>query len=199
MTGDVQQIGQDLHFVRSAVLRRQKADLGPPLIFYLWAAYTIIGYTLIDFRPDYANRFFGIGGIVGGILSWIIGKRYSMRTGQRDKALAVRAMLHMFGGIMLSVAFIVAMAEQAESFRPFTGQVMVGMIGLIYFLWGVHFHRYFSLLGVIVIAGAVAVGRVPHFGWTALGIAIALGLILPTLVSRPVEKSGSEAADAAQG
>jgi hypothetical protein len=193
MTGEVQQIGQDLHFVRNAMLRRERPDLGPPLVFYLWALYVIVGYTLTDFRPDYANQFFGIGGIVGGILSWIIGKRYSMRTGRWDKALAVRAMLHMFGGIMLSVAFIIALAELADGFRPFTGQVIVGMIGLIYFLWGVHFYWYFMLLGAVVMAGAAVVGRVPHFGWTALGVVIALGLILPTLVNRRVEQPNSEA------
>jgi hypothetical protein len=194
MTSDVQQIGQDLEYVRSAMSRRQRADLGPPLIFYLWAAYVIIGYTLIDFRPQYSNPFFGIGGFVAGFLSWVIGRHYARKTGQSDKQMAVRGMLHMFGGIMLSSAFVIALAELAPAFRPFTGQVIVGFVGLIYFLWGVHFHRYFMLLGVLVMAGGATVGLVPHFGWTTLGIVIALGLILPTLFVPRVTRETSEAA-----
>ncbi|HSZ57026.1 MAG TPA: hypothetical protein VK797_15270 [Tepidisphaeraceae bacterium] len=180
MTGDVQQIGKDLEFVRNAVSRRARPDLGPPLIFYLWAVYVIVGYSLFDLKPEYANSFLGIGGMVGGVLSWVIGRRYSHKTGQWDRALAIRGALHMGGGIMLGVGFIIALSSVSPGFRPYTGQVMVGFVGLTYFLWGVHFHRYFMLLGPVVMAGGAVVGMVPHFGWTALGVVISLGLILPT-------------------
>jgi hypothetical protein len=194
MTSDVQQIGKDLEFVRNAMSRRERPDLGPPLIFYLWAVYVIVGYSLLDFRPLYAGPFFGIGGMVGGVLSWVIGKRYSYRTGKWDRELAIRGMLHMFGGIMLSVGFVVALATVAPGFRSYTGQVTVGLIGLAYYLWGVHFHRYFMLLGVVVMAGGAIVGTVPHFGWTALGMVISLGLILPTFVGPRHRQGAGEAA-----
>lgn len=59
----------------------------------------------------------------------------------------------------------------------------VVMIGLVYFLWGVHYQRYFSFLGIVVMAGGVLVGQIHHFGWTLLGAVISLGLILPTLIA----------------
>jgi hypothetical protein len=182
---DVQQIAQDLQFVRSAVVRRERSDDGPPLILYLWAAYVIIGYTLMDFRPQYAGPFFAIGGLVGGIASWLIGRSYSKRIGEWDHATAMRGLLHFGGGIALACVFTVGLATFMEPLRGTWGsQVFVVMIGLVYFLWGVHYQRYFMFLGIVVMAGGVMVGSVPHFGWTILGAVISLGLILPTLIPR---------------
>ena len=179
---DVQQIGQDLQFVRNAVTRRERSDDGPPLILYLWALYVIIGYSLMDFRPQLAGPFFAIGGVVGGIASWLIGKAYSRRTGEWDRAMALRGLFHFGGGIFLSMTFAIVFGVLVPRLQPYTGQVIVGLIGLVYFLWGVHYQRYFMFLGIIVMAGGVLVGLVPHFGWTILGAVISLGLILPTLI-----------------
>jgi hypothetical protein len=179
---EVQQINQDLQYVRNVLSRRQRADFGPPAIMYLWAIYVIVGYTLIDFWRPYSGPFLAIGGMVGGLLSWQIGKYYSRRAGESNRALGIRGLLHMGGGMMLAVAFTVAMSELYEPLRPFSGQLIVAFVGMLYFLWGVHYHRYFLFLGIIVMAGVVVVERVPHFGWTALGVVIALGLILPTLI-----------------
>ena len=180
---DVQQLRDDLHYVRSAVNRRERTDSGPALILYVWAAYVIIGYTLMDVRPQYAGPFFGIGGIVGGLASWLIGRSYARKTGETDTAAAMKGMLHFGGGIVLAGAFTVALATQIEALRGTRGsQVFVVMIGLVYFLWGVHYQRYFIFLGIVVMAGGVAVGSIPHFGWTMLGAVISLGLVLPTLI-----------------
>ncbi len=193
---DVQQIGQDLQFVRSAVTRGERENFGPPLILYVWALYVMVGYTLIDFRPQYSGPFLAIGGIVGGIVSWMIGRSYARKIGQSDMAMAIKALLHFGGGIMLCVAFAIGLSEMAAPLRPYSGQLIVGPIGLLYFLCGVHYQRYFLFLGVVVMAGGVLVGLVPHFGWTILGAVIALGLILPTLVpaARPPTQPHDSAA-----
>jgi hypothetical protein len=179
---DVQQIRDDLQYVRGAMSRRERTDYGPPGIFYLWAVYIIVGYTLMDFRIQYAGPFFAIGGVVGGALSWIIGRNYSRKTGERDRSTYVKALLHFGGGIMLAAAFTVALAKYIEPLRGTrASQVFVVMIGLTYYLWGVHYQRYFIFLGLVVMAGGVLVGQIAHFGWTILGAVISLGLILPTL------------------
>jgi hypothetical protein len=63
------------------------------------------------------------------------------------------------------------------------GQVVVVMVGLLYFLSGVHYDRNFLWLGPLVCALGLSVGFVPHYGWTALGVVFALGLVVPTLFS----------------
>lgn len=177
---DVRQIGQDLQFVRNAVTRNERNNRGAPVLAFLWAGYVLIGYALLDINTYDAGLFFAIGGIAGGILSWLIGKRYAKRAGRSDRTLAVRATLHFCGGILLAWVFCIALAVFIEPLRGTKGsQVFVVMIGLIYFLWGVNQDRYFLFLGPILMLGGVLVGLVPHYGWTSLGVVIALGLIAP--------------------
>jgi hypothetical protein len=111
-------------------------------------------------------------------------------------------MLHFFGGVMLACILTFAFSTFIESLRGTKGsQVFVAMIGLVYFLWGVHYQRYFMFLGIVVMFGAVVVGRIPHFGWTILGAVISLGLILPTVVPSRMIVPGSmdEAESGGQG
>jgi hypothetical protein len=97
--------------------------------------------------------------------------------------MAIRATLHFGGGIVLAFLFTMALATLIEPIRNTRGsQVFVVMIGLVYFLWGVHYQRYFIYLGIVVMAGGVLVGLISRFGWTLLGAVISLGLILPTLI-----------------
>ena len=187
---DVKQLQDDLHFVRGAVARRERADYAPPGIMYVWVVYILVGYTLMDFRTQFAGPFFALGGIVGGILSAILGRMYSRKVGEHDTTTYFRALLHFGGGITVAAAGSLAL-------RAFIGpisemqvaQVFVVMIGLVYFLWGVHYQRYFMFLGPVVMAGGVLVGQIHHFGWTLLGAAISLGLILPTLFTGSVKPS----------
>jgi uncharacterized Tic20 family protein len=182
LVSEVNNLAEDLHFVRQAVDRRGTSE-APPSVLYLWAIYVIVGYALIDFAPRFAGPFFAIGGIVGGLLSWWIGRSHSRRMGESNRAEGIRALLHFGGGIVLSFIFIMALALADASLRGARGsQAFVIMIGLVYFLWGVHEERYYLLLGVVVMVGGVLVGYISHFGWTILGAVISLGLILPTLV-----------------
>ena len=54
------------------------------------------------------------------------------------------------------------------------------MIGLVYFLAGVHLDRNFLWLGPVLIVGGVLVGMAPRYGWTILGVVVALGLVVPS-------------------
>jgi hypothetical protein len=178
---DVRQIGEDLRYVRNAVARSDRDRGPPPVLAYLWAAYVLIGYALIDLNPNAAGMFFAIGGVVGGILSWILGKAYARRSGESDRTQGIRALSHFGGGILLAWVFCIALAVIIAPLRGEKGsQVFVVMIGLIYFLWGVNQDRYYLFLGPILMLGGVLVGMVPHYGWTGLGAVIALGLIAPT-------------------
>ena len=55
---DVNQIREDLSFVRKAILRRRGVDPRFTHIYLVWAAYVLIGYTLNDFAPRWANWYF---------------------------------------------------------------------------------------------------------------------------------------------
>ena len=48
-------------------------------------------------------------------------------------------------------------------------------------------------LGPVLMVGGVVVGFVPHYGWTSLGVVIALGLVVPTLLQGRQPRIASDA------
>lgn len=197
---DVQQLGEDLRFVRQVVQRRDDADKGQSAwqIYWVWAIYVLVGYVLIDLHPTAAGWFFMIGGIAGGLFSWWFGSRYARRLGEIDQARNRSAMLHWFGGMILAWLSAVALATVIPALRGEAGsQVFVVLIGMVYFFWGVHQERAFRVLGLLLIAGGVCVSFIPQYRWTSLGIVIAASLIATSLLHRPRLTSNppSDAAD----
>lgn len=194
---DVQQIRDDLQYVRGVVARRERADFAPAGIMYVWVVYILVGYTLMDFRPQFAGPFFALGGIVGGIVSAILGRVHSQKVGEMDRTTYFRALLHFGGGIVAAAAGALMLGAFIGPITDMqTAQVFVVMIGLVYFLWGVHYQRYFMFLGPVVMAGGALVGRIHPFGWTLLGAVISLGLLIPTIFTAPVKRAAEAEADA---
>jgi hypothetical protein len=180
---EINQLHDDLRFVRDAVARGDSPQRRSAAIYVVWAVYVLVGYTLIDLYPRAAGWFFLAGGMLGGVASGFIARRMARQEGAHDRREARRSLLHWGVGIVLAVACAMALAAVIPALRgPPAGQVIVVMIGLVYFLAGVHFDANFLWLGPVLMVGGVLVGFVPHYGWTALGTVIALGLVVPTLL-----------------
>ena len=184
---ETQQLHDDLRFVRHAVDRRDAPYSTPGGILLIWAAYVLVGYTLLDFNPLYAGWWFMLAGVLGGVGSAAIGRRNAARIGQVDRDEARRHLMH-WGSILIGVIAIMALfaARHTEitGRGEIIGQVIAIVVGVIYFLAGVHFDRYFIWLGLLLMGGAIAISFVPSYGWTMLGVLIAAGLALPVLVRR---------------
>jgi hypothetical protein len=179
---DIRQMNEDLRFVREVVTRRDAPARRPVLIYWVWAVYVLVGYTLIDLSPRTAGWFFLVGGVLGGVASALIARRAAREAGEYDRAEARRSLLHWACGGILAVATPFALAAVIPALRgPAGGQLIAVNFGLVYFLAGVHFDRNFLWLGLVLIAGGVLVGLAPRYGWTTLGVIIALGLVVPTL------------------
>jgi hypothetical protein len=145
------------------------------------ALYVLVGYTLLDINPGWAGWFFMVAGVILGLGCWFVGKGEAVREGEYDRAEVTRIWLHWFS-IVLAIAGVIALAVTRGLQGPIVGQLIVLTIGLIYFLGGVHFDRNLLWLGPVMMAGGIAIGYVPRYGWTALGVVIALGLTVPTLL-----------------
>jgi hypothetical protein len=203
MVTELHQVSDDLHFVRNAV---EAGGAGKPhpaetrLVYGYWAFYVLVGYYLIDVAPNAAGAFFMVGGFLGAFVSWAIGKHVARKYGQVNRAEDERrAALHWAGGMILSVIGSGALAVAVPELRGTLGsQVLLMMIGMVYFFWGVYGDRNFLWLGPVLIAGAVAVRFIPGYPWTCVGVLIALGLVVPTLLNRkPVRISATPTAEAA--
>lgn len=180
---EARQMQEDLQYVRQLVDQRgPRRPPGTGAIYWVWAVYTLIGYTLIDVAPQASGPFFLIGGIVGGLLSAVIGYRARRRSGDLDVRDRWLSLLHWVGGVILCIAGTLALGAVIPPLREkaYSGQLVVVMIGVVYFLAGVHLDRWFLLLGPVLMIGGICVGLVPHYGWTALGVVIAVGLTAPT-------------------
>jgi hypothetical protein len=184
---DIRQLSTDLQFVREAVEARGKPNPAETrLIYGYWALYVLVGYFLIDVAEAAAGVFFMVGGIVGGFVSWAVGKRVAKKYGEVARAQDNRrAMLHWACGIILAVIGTGALATVIPALRgPAGSQVLLMMIGLVYFFWGVWFDSNFLWLGPVLMIGAIAVSFIPVYPWTCVGAVIALGLVVPTFLTK---------------
>jgi hypothetical protein len=194
MAAELQQLSDDLRFVRHAV-EAQGKDINPieaRLVYGYWAAYVLVGYFLIDVAPDYiAGTFFMIGGIVGGFVSSAIGKRAAAKYGEASAEDKRRTTLHWAVGMPLVIASGFGLVAVIPALRGVAGsQVLLVMIGLVYYFWGVYVDRNFLWLGPVLIVGGLVVRFIPVYPWTCVGAVIALGLVVPPLLKRaPVTKT----------
>lgn len=178
------QLQQDLSFVRSAV-ERQRRERSPAGILWLWAVYVLVGYTWLDFNPRAGGMFLAIAGPICGVLSWFIGAAAARRLGESDRAAARMEMLHWLA-VLLGFGAVVALSVIHPALRSNVGgQVIVVVIGVVYYLYGVHKDAQFLWLGPVMIVGGIAVSFIPSYPWTLLGAVIAIGLVVPTLLRRP--------------
>lgn len=175
----MQQASEDLQFVRQTVARREQSRNIPTSIAWVVAVYILVGYALLDFNPAWASLFFAVAGVGMGILFSILGRRMSRREGEFDSDEVLRLNLHWLS-ILLAIAGVIALGIARHVEGQTIGQFIALTIGLVYFLGGVHFDRNLLWLGPAMMVGAIAITYVPHYGWTALGALIALGLVVPT-------------------
>jgi hypothetical protein len=174
-----QQATEDLRFVRQAVDRRERSRAIPTPIAWIVAIYVVVGYTLLDVNPNWASLFFLVGGLAMAVIFPIVGRRMSRQEGEFDRAEVIRINLHWLS-ILLAIVGVIALGIVRHVDGQTIGQFIALTIGLIYFLAGVHFDRNLLWLGPSLMAGAIAITYVPHYGWTALGALVALGLVVPT-------------------
>jgi len=175
---EVQQVREDLQYVRAAVDRRSPGLEGAMYPYYASAVYVLVGYILIDINPIYANWWFLSAGLVGSIVGAIFFRRHKSRSEEIDRVRNRQTALHWCLGIIGSVGAGLALAWAVPALRdgPIDGQIQVVLFGMVYLMWGVHRDRSFLVLGPVMIAGGVVVGLIPHYPWTCLGTVIALGL-----------------------
>lgn len=200
----VQEMSDDLRFVRDVVQRHAADEKQHSAwqIYWVWAAYVLVGYVLIDHNPTAAAWFFMIGGIAGGLFSWWFAARLARREGEIDRTRGRTDMLHWFGGMVVAYLSTVALAVVIPALRGEAGsQVFVVLIGMVYFFWGVHRERAFRTLGLVLIAGAVCISFIAHYRWTCLGVVISAGLVATSFLHKPRHIAGTSpnAADHAKG
>lgn len=167
------QFKDDLNYV-ATTLRRSEPIHGVPAIYYLWAVIILVGWALPDFAPVYAGPFWVIAGPLGGIVSAIIGWRSDVRAGEQNRVLGMRYAWHwsLAGLACVLVALPVASGTPISHVVPY----FLLIIGLAYALAGVHLEAPLRWVGLLMMAGYIALILGFPFAWTTTGVVVAAAL-----------------------
>jgi len=148
MTND-KQVHDDLSYVRSVVHRAEGSFGNPATTYFLWAAITFFGFAIIDFAPEKTGFYWMIAGPVGGVLSGILGYRAGRALGQSSEREGRIQAMHWTGlmaAILLLVPLVATRVVAVDDFPRLT----LLLIGLAYYLAGVHTDRRFIPLGFVL-------------------------------------------------
>ena len=175
---DTQLTKEDLAYVRAAA--DQSECIHMPSIYLLWAAICLCGFPLVDFVGPSSwsiPMYWFIAGPVGGMLTWWLASRAERRAGQVNREEGRRWALHFlaFGGAGLLGYGMVAAGQLTWS--GFTS-LWILLLALTYFLAGLHLERRLMSVGLVVVAGYLIALFVPAYGFTAMGVLVAVALSL---------------------
>ena len=184
---DMKQVKSDLGYVRE-VVRTSEQHPSPAAIHFLWALICLVGFSLIDFAPRFVGLYWGITGPLGFLASSFLGWRHSQQLGQVCRAEGMRHALHWFG--MMAVIFLASIlgVTGAVCWQELT-KVIVLIIGLTYFLAGIHLDRPLLWIGLLLIAGYLTLFIIPAYDGTLIGVLLAVALVSTGLIGR--RKSGT--------
>jgi hypothetical protein len=178
----LQQVEGDLQFVRGALAASDRKRL-PPGLYYFWAGAVLVGFVLVDVRPQLVGPFWMAAGPLGFIISAALGSRHARSIGQVSAADGRRQLLH-WGGMMAAIAL--AVVSPALGVLPWESlnSVILLLVALGYFTAGVHGDRGFLWVGVLMAGGYVLVTLVSAYAWTIVGVALAIALTIAGLRER---------------
>lgn len=177
------QLREDLQYVKGAVQLHNRGQM-PRGVAVIWAVFLLLGFTGLDVRPAWAAIFLLLGAPVAYLLSIRVGAGAALSAGISDSTAMRRHMLH-WGSLFFAIVALLALAIEGRLSGQTFGQVILIMAGLVHFLAGVHFEiRLFVWLGPLMMAGAAALTYVERWGWTVLGVLIAVGILASSYSDR---------------
>ena len=170
----------EIGYVRELVDKSERSP-SPAAIYWMWALIGLVGFSLVDFAPNYVGIYWMIAGPVGGVASALMGWRYSVRRGQVRRDLGVRHSLHWFG-MMAAIFMAVPLGVTGAVAWEELYKVFLLLLAVGYFTAGVHLDRPLVWVGLLMAAGYVALYFIPAYGWTVVGILVAIGLAATAII-----------------
>lgn len=170
-----QQVAADLEYVRKSIERGRSGT--PAAIYALWGVICLIGFSMVDFARESVGLYWLIAAPAGMIASAILGYRSGVERGERDAAAGRKHLLH-WSSLLVAVALTLPMVFAGEIAWPALAKLFLIFIALVYFLAGIHLDRRMLVVGLLILAGYVALLFSPPYGWTWTGAVVALGLFV---------------------
>lgn len=172
-------IAEDLQYVRASIRRKtfSKPEL---LVALVWALINLVGLSLYDLSLAAGGIFWLIALPLFGIGTGVWAAHREKARGNIDRDLGRRHGLH-WSSIPLFLLFANALFAH-RGFDPVSaGQIVLIIVGLVYYLGGVHFWRGYLFAGIALASGAVWLLVLPSFPWTLTGILTCLAISICAL------------------
>lgn len=181
---DLDRVQDDLRYVRSVVDEADRAG-GPAAVYWLWAAISLVGFSLIDLRPRAVPVFWAVAGPLGGIASFWLGWRSSRRLGQDRPGEGLQHVLH-WTGMMAAIGLVLLLP--AAGLLPPDGipTLILLVVALGYWTAGAYLDRKMLYVGAVMAAGYLAslaaAGRPGT--WILTGVMISASLAISGWLAR---------------
>lgn len=175
MTSRAHDLEGDLDYVRS-VVARSEGHAGPRAIWFLWAAVSAVGFSLIDVRPGWVPEFWTVAAPLGFVVSAWLGWRHGRALGQESRREGLAHMLH-WGACTVACFLLVPLATRGALPGDALPGAILLVVALSYFLAGVHLARPLLWVGLVIAVGYLGVVFLEGPVWTAVGILVGLALV----------------------
>jgi hypothetical protein len=174
-----QTLENDLKFVSQTV--RGAEDMSVPAIYFLWGVITLIGYSLIDLKPELAGPFWAVASPLGTLLSFYFGRRQAKATGQLNRERARRHTVHW--GATLTAIFMTGFLVH-WGFASEKGQSLMILLILAfsYITAGSYLDKNLRWLGVLIGVSFFPMALYGRYMWTGLGLVFGGALIVTALL-----------------
>jgi hypothetical protein len=169
-------IESDLGYVRDLVRKSDRKPTPAP-VYLLWAVLVLVGFSLVDFAPQWVRYYWMVAAPLGGLASGWLARRISKNKGQVRRDIGVRHALH-WGGMLMVVGLAVVLAVRGQIPEVELGRVILLLVAFGWWAAGVHFDRTFLLLGGMMMVGFVGTLIFPLYAWTTLGVLMAISLTI---------------------
>ncbi len=179
---DLTHLAEDVRYVKG-VVEKSPEGRSPASIYFLWAVLVLVGFGLTDFRPELLGWYWLVAGLGGFILSAILGERAAGASGALSRRWGIRQGLHwstLLGALALSTLPVI---QGQWSWDAYAVHALL-VIGVVYFLAGVHLDRPLLGVGAAFLIGYPLVLLVPGPAWTITGALVAAALVAAGLWAR---------------
>lgn len=157
---------KDLEYVNDLLEDSQPG--GYAAIYILWGVIVLIGFIIVDLKPEWANVYWATSTVIGFTLSTFLGRHADAKIGQRNSELGKRYSTHF--GIMGVCIFIAMFSKDYQAILLITG--------LGYCLAGLYLERVMFFVGIVAIACYIGVVLGIITSNSILGVVFASGLFV---------------------
>ncbi len=167
-----EQVADDLSHIRQSIERSRSGTPAP--IYALWGLISLVGFSLVDFAPEWVGRFYLIAAPLGFVASIFLGRRAALQSGERNQGSGRKYMLH-WGSLLAAIAMTLPMVFAGDISWPALARLFLIFIALVYFMAGLHLDRRMLIVSGLITVGYLALLFSPPYGWTWTGVVLAIG------------------------